>query len=136
MRKLALVLAGVLLVGACSFGRDTKAAEQGVTAFHQAMNSGQYATIYDSSAMDMKSSVSRDDFIKFLGGLHDKLGSFRSGKTTSWNDNANTGGHYVTLGRGAQFDKGSGTEDFIFRMEGAKAVLAGYHVSSSALVTA
>jgi hypothetical protein len=133
MKKMVLVIASVLLASACSFGKDTSAAEQGVTAFHQQMDAGQYAAIYDSSASDMKTAISRDDFIKFLGGLHDKLGAFRSGKTTSWNDNAHTNGHYVALGREGRFEKGSGTEDFVFRMDGAKAVLAGYHVRSSLL---
>lgn len=135
MKKRAFVLAGALIASGCSFGKDTSAAEQRVTAFHRQMDAGQYAAIYDASAADMKTSISRDDFIKFLGGLHGKLGAFRSGKTTSWNDNANTGGHYVSLGRAAQFEKGSGTEDFVFRMNGSKADLAGYHVSSNLLVT-
>jgi hypothetical protein len=80
-------------------------------------------------------SVSRDDFVKLLGAMHTKLGPFRSGQTTNWNDNASTNGHYVTLTRQAQFGRGPGTEEFVFRIDGDRAVLAGYHVNSNLLIT-
>ena len=79
-------------------------------------------------------SISRDEFVKFLGALHGKLGSFKSGKTTGWNVNVGTGGHMVTLTREAQFEKGPGTEQFVFRVQGERAVLAGYHVNSRLLI--
>jgi hypothetical protein len=135
MTKHFALAASFCLLGACSFGADTKAAEDGVTAFHKAMDAGEYAAIYDGSASEMKSSISREGFAQLLGGLHTKLGSFRSGKTTGWNDNANTSGHFVTLNRDAQFQRGPGTEEFVFRIEKGKAVLAGYHVNSNLLVT-
>lgn len=130
-----MLLVALLCLGGCSFGADTKAAEDGVVAFHRAMDSGQYAAIYDGSAADLKSTVSRDDFIKLLGGIHAKLGAFQSGKTTGWNDNVNTGGHYMSLTREAHFERGPGTEEFVFRIENSRPVLAGYHVNSNALVT-
>jgi hypothetical protein len=134
MKRLVILLAGLALLG-CSPAADTKAAEDGVTAFHRMMDAGQYAAIYDASAPDMKSAISRVDFVKLLTALHAKLGSFNFGKTTNWNDNANTGGHHVTLTREAQFERGPGTEEFVFRIENGHAVLAGYHVNSNVLVT-
>src|SRR5688572_13660523 len=126
-RWLLSIFAALALAG-CSAATDTKAAEGGVAMFHQAMDAGKYGAIYDSSAEEMKSSISRDEFVKFLGALHGKLGSFKSGKTTGWNVNVGTGGHMVTLTREAQFEKGPGTEQFVFRVQGERAVLAGYHV--------
>jgi hypothetical protein len=41
----------------------------------------------------------------------------------------------VTLNREAQFERGPGSEEFVFRIEKGNAVLAGYHVNSNALVT-
>jgi hypothetical protein len=133
--KSLFAFGGALLLSACSPVADTKAAEDGVTAFHRTMDAGQYAAIYDSSAPDMSSAISRGDFVKLLTGLHAKLGAFQSGKTTNWNDNATTNGHYVTLTRQAQFQRGPGTEEFVFRIENGRAVLAGYHVNSNVLVT-
>ena len=86
-----LCLAGAMLLSACNPAADTKAAESEVTAFHQAMEAGRYAEIYDSSSNDMKSAITRDDFIKLLTALHNKLGPFQSGSTTNWNDNSTTG---------------------------------------------
>ena len=124
-----------LALSACNPVADTKAADAGVVAFHQAMDAGRYAEIYDQSSTEMKSTTSRDDFIKLLGALHTKLGAFQSGATTNWNDNSTTGGHYVTLERSAKFARGPGTETFVFRMDGAEAKLAGYHVNSNVLIT-
>jgi hypothetical protein len=83
----------------------------------------------------MKSAISRQDFIKLLTGLNSKLGAFKSGKTLNWNVNVGTAGTYVTLNRDAQFERGPGTEEFVFRIEGDRAILAGYHVNSNVLVT-
>ena len=124
-----------LALCACNPAADTRAAEDGVVAFHRAMDRGQFAAIYQGSAPDMKSSASEDDLIKLFSALRTKLGNYKSGKTVSWNDNSNTSGHYVTLVREAEFEHGSGKEEFVFRIEGKRAVLAGYHISSNALIT-
>jgi len=120
---------------ACNPAADTKAADEGVTAFHQAMDAGRYGEIYDGSSADLKGTISRDNFVQLLGGLHDRLGSFQAGATTNWRDNSTTGGHFVVLDRSAKFERGPATENFIFRMNGSKAALAGYHVNSNLLVT-
>jgi hypothetical protein len=135
MKRWLLPIAVAMSLAGCSAPADTKAAETGITDFHREMDAGQYAPIYDASASDMKSSISRDDFVKFLSGLHGKLGPYRSGKTTGWNVNYGTGGHLVTLTHEAQFERGPGTEQFIFRVSDEKASLVGYHINSNLLVT-
>lgn len=135
MKRWLLPIAVAMSLAGCSASADTKTAETGVTDFHRAMDAGQYAPIYDASSGDMKSSISRDEFVKFLAGLHGKMGPYRSGKTTGWNVNYGTGGHMVTLTREAQFERGPGTEVFVFRVSGEKASLVGYHINSNLLVT-
>lgn len=130
-----IAVAAALTLADCNPAANTAAAEAGVTDFHSAMEAGRYAAIYDASAADMKSSISRDDFIKLLGGFHEKLGQYRSGKTIGWHDNVGTSGHYVALSREVQFAKGPGTEEFVFRIEKGRPVLAGYHINSNVLVT-
>ena len=134
MRGLVTIVAALSL-GACNAIADTKSAEQGVTAFHTAMDAGQYEPIYDASAADMKTDLTKPEFVQFLGGLHGKLGAYKSGKTVGWHDNVAPGGHYVTLNRQVEFERGPATEEFVFRIEKGKTLLAGYHVSSRALVT-
>ena len=124
-----------VLLASCSPSADTNAAEHGVAAFHQAMNSEQYAQIYDRSDSQMKQATSRDRFVKLITIFHNKLGLFRTGKTVGWNDNATASGRFVTLNREAQFERGPATEEFIFRVAGDQAVLVGYHVNSDLLIT-
>jgi hypothetical protein len=121
---LALSLAG------CSAGKDMTAAEQGVTALHQAFGSGKFGAVYDGSAAEMKNSISRDGFIRTFGGIYGRTGAYKSGKTTGWKVNYGTNGNMVALNRDAQFQNAKGTEEFVFRMRGGKAVLAGYHIKT------
>jgi hypothetical protein len=124
----AVVLASSL--AACSVGSDRTAAEQGVADVHKAFSAGQFATVYDASAPDMKTSISREDFVNMFGGIYARTGPYQSGKTTDWKANYNTDGSYVVLNHDAQFRNAKGQEEFVFRVKDGKAVLAGYHVKT------
>ena len=124
-----------LLCVSCSPVADTNAAKEGVAEFHRAMDAGQHGAIYDASGEDLKSAIARDDFVAMLEGLRSKFGPYKSGKTVGWHDNVGTAGHYVSLNHEAQFQAGPGNEEFVFRMEKGKPVLAGYHVKSNLLAT-
>ena len=108
---------------------DMKAAEDGVVAFHQAMNAEKYSVIYDSAAPEFKSSMARDDFEKLMSGWHSQLGDFRSGETFGWSDSdthINQPAH-LTLNREASFRRAAAMrEQFIFQIENGRAILAGY----------
>ena len=67
--------------------------------------------------------------------IHAKLGNFCFGRTVGWNDNVSTGGHFVTLRREAQFDRGAAQEEFVFNIVSGKTAMVGYHISSNALIT-
>jgi hypothetical protein len=106
-----------------------KAAETAVVAFHQAMNAGKYAAIYDSAAPELKSSITRDDFVTLMDGMHSKLGDFMSGETFGWSDSdthMNTPAH-LTLNREANFQRAAMREQFIFQIQNGRAILAGYN---------
>ena len=134
MRRL-LIVSAALSLSACNAVADTKAAEAGVVNFHQELNSGGFDQIYSSTGPEFKAVSTRDDFTKLLAAVHRKLGNFQSGRTGNWNDSASTGGHYATLQRTAQFERGPAQEEFVFKMEGQKAVLIGYHIASNTLIT-
>jgi len=130
MNKGFVAILGALALAGCNAVSDTKAAEQGVDALHQAFSAGQFATVYDGSAPEMKNSISRDAFVSTFGGVYGRTGAYKSGKTTGWKVNYGTGGNIVALNRDAQFQNARGTEEFVFRVQGGKAVLAGYHVKT------
>jgi hypothetical protein len=127
----ALVIAALaFMIAACSAGNDMTAAEQGVAATHKAFSSGQFATVYDGSSEEMKSSVTRDQFVKMFAPIYAKTGAYRSGKTVGWNVKYGTDGNYAVLNHEAQFEHGTGKEEFVFRLKDGKAILAGYHVKT------
>ena len=129
MRALWMALLALSLAS-CSAGKDTTAAEQGVAALHQAFATGQFGAVYDGSAPEMKNSISREGFVNTFGGIYGRTGPYKSGKTTGWKVNYGSDGNMVTLNRDAQFQNARGTEEFVFRMRGGKAVLAGYHIKT------
>jgi hypothetical protein len=134
MVRSCLVAILALLLCACTPSADTKAAEESVVAFHNALNAGQYDTTYASAEPEFKAAITQDEWVKLLTANHTKLGAFRSGKTVTWIDNASTSGHYITLQREAAFDHGAAQEEFVFKMKGEKAALVGYHITSNALI--
>ncbi|MEQ7873896.1 DUF3887 domain-containing protein [Sphingomonas sp. ASV193] len=134
MRK-ALLTASLLFVAACSPRADMAAGEKGVEAFHAALNAGKFDQIYASSDAEMKASTTTDAMRKLLDAIHRKLGNFESGKTVGWNDNSTTNGHFLTLNRNAQFERGTAKEQFVFRINGSHSTLAGYNINSNELIT-
>jgi hypothetical protein len=135
MKQLWIALALLPLVAGCNASADTKSAEEGVASFHQSLDGGRFDQIYTDTGAEFKSVTAREDFTKLLTAIHAKLGNFRRGKTVGWNDNVSTGGHFVTLRREAQFDRGAAQEEFVFNIASGKTAMVGYHISSNALIT-
>ena len=134
VRSFVLLFATSMLVS-CNMVADAKTAESGAASFHQALDGGQYGQIYDGSDQALKSVTTRADFVNLLKAIHDKLGAFKSGSTTGLNDNVNSSGHFLTLQENATFEKGPAVENFVFRLNGGRISLVGYHVSSRLLIT-
>jgi hypothetical protein len=134
VRKFVALLLGVGALASCSVGQDLPAANAAVGAFHQKLNAGDFAGIYDAASPDLKNLSSQADFTQLLSAVHRKLGNYQSGSAGSWNDNVNTTGHFISLTFSAKYERGSADESFVYRVDGAKLALAGYHVSSNALI--
>jgi hypothetical protein len=130
-------MAGVILLGAltgCSVGADTKLVEAEIASFHRQLDAGQFDAIYLDASSDMKRATTQAELVQLLSAIHRKLGAYSSGKSANWNDNVTTGGHFVTENYASQYARGSASENFVYRIEGQKAVLAGYHINSTALI--
>ena len=132
-RDLPALIVCVALAG-CSPGSDVPAAESAIAAFHADLDGGNFEKIYVGSDAELKAATSKELFGKILSGVHSKLGLFKNGKSVGWNDNASTGGHYVTINYEAAYQKGSAQENFVYRINGKQAALVGYHVNSEALL--
>ena len=127
MRRLFPIALAAALVGGCSAGRDTAAAQQAVVQFHQRLDAGQFDAIYDASGSELKAITSKPQFVALLAGIHGKLGAVKQTKQVGWNVNYNTGGGTITLTYQTQFGAGSSSEQFVYRT-GATPMLIGYHI--------
>ena len=139
MKKTALsiipALAFVLGATGCSgFFKSKEAAENGVAQFHSAYNDGQFGTIYTNSAALFKNASTEKDFLDLLGAVKRKLGTVVSTQNTNFRVQSYNLTTTVTLQQNTVFQQGTATELFSFQMSGTNAILAGYHISSTALI--
>jgi hypothetical protein len=132
-RLLIVVGLGLLLVG-CSSGQDIAAAERGAERFRELMSTKQFLQIYSESGEEFKKGVTEPDLTKFLTAIANKLGAAKNAQKTTWNINLHTSGTFVTLGYKTEFEKGTGNEQFIFRVKNGTAALVRYDINSPALI--
>jgi Protein of unknown function (DUF4019) len=132
LRTIALLL--ILVVASAGCAVDTSPAEQAVPKFHSMLDAGNFAQIYDSSAEDLKSLSSQHDFVAFLEGVHRKLGASASSERQGWRVDYRATGTFITLTYKTRYAVGEAQEQFVFRMKDNRALLAGYHINSNALI--
>jgi Protein of unknown function (DUF4019) len=134
VRAFVLSMMAACLLMSCSWRADTHLAEEGVEKFHQQLDAAEYAKVYDAGSKELRDSMARTDFIALLSAVHRKLGQIKSAERQGMAFNAGTSGTHVTLTYHTVFERGGGMEQFIFRMEDDRAVLAGYKIDSNALI--
>jgi len=139
VRRMALgVFLLSCLVGAlcgCGAKQEIQTAESAVGLFHEQLNAGNYAQIYDASDEAMKNAASQEKFVALLDAIHRKLGWVQSSNRQTFFLNYATSGKTVRLTYATQFDNDKAAEEFVFRVKGKEAHLLGYHINSDALVT-
>lgn len=133
MRKFFAAL--VLVLAGCSMSADTKLAQAAVVTFHEMLDAGQFEAIYDGAAADLKGVATKEKFVELLQAVHKKLGNTRASDMKGWNTNYSTSGSFVTLTYQTFYTDDEAKEQFVYRLLGDKALLAGYHVESNAFIT-
>lgn len=134
MRNVMLAVGLTYLIAACSMSADTQLADQEVPKFHASLNDGGFDALYDAGANELKTAATKQDFVKLLEAVHRKLGNVEKTEKTGWNVNYDTRGTFVTLTYTTNFTRGSGSEQFVYRLEKNRALLVGYHINSNALI--
>ena len=129
-----LLLAAVLLDG-CSSSRDVALAEAQIPRFRQQMEAQKFEEIYGEAAEHLKRATSQQDMVALLAAADRKLGPVKNTEKNGWNVNFHTSGTFVTLRFKTQFEHGGGDETFVYRISDDKALLAGCHINSNALIT-
>lgn len=134
MRKIFLTAAGLAILAACAPATDLPEGEAGIAAFHQKLNAGDFDGIYQATSPQFALNTSRDASEQLMAAIHRKLGAFQSGSSASWTESIATSGHRLTINYSAQYERGAAMESFVYRFDGGKARLSGYHISSNALI--
>lgn len=134
MNRLArylLPIAAVAMLGACDMKESFAKADSEVTQFHAHLDAGQYRTIWSQGGARLHGNTTQAAFERLLGAVHTKLGAVKASKQVGWNVNAGTGGSTVTVTMQTTFQKGAGTEQFVFEKDKNDVLLlADYSIQS------
>jgi len=137
MNRIARCLAPIVIVtmvAGCGVKEGFEAATAEVARFHAALDAGKSQQIWSEGDAQLRQSTSRDQFVKLLDAVHRKLGKVTSSKQVGWNANATTGGTFLTVTMETAFERGSGTEEFVFKKADQRVALAGYQITSQEMM--
>jgi hypothetical protein len=133
-RLCGLLVAAVLVAG-CSSGQELALAEAGIARFRELMAAQQFGQIYSEAADELKKATTEAELTRLLSAIDRKLGTVKGTEKNGWSVNYNASGTSVTLKLKTQFERGTGAESFVYRITGGKALLVGYHINSTELIT-
>lgn len=131
---LALILA--LLIWQCgsTLVQGRKLDDAAVRRFHEQLNAGDFEGIYHEADQAFKTDLGHDESIRFLQGIHKKLGLAGSEARLNIRVETNPGGTFLTTQYSTMFDAGSATEIFTWVKSAGTLKLDGYHIQSNALI--
>jgi hypothetical protein len=131
---LVLVAWGAWQCGS-GFRMASRLSEPAVQQFHQELDAGQYEAICGQAAEGFCGNGADGETVRFLKGVHEKLGNVGAVQRGMINVNANTGGTFVTIQYNTSFALGPAQETFTW-IKGANTLrLYRYSVQSNALFT-
>jgi hypothetical protein len=133
---LTLLMTCCVLSSCGSPGKNLQLAKDSVGMFHAQLDAEQYNSIYSTTDDKFHQITSQTDFVKLLQAIHNKLGTVQQSNLRhqgiAWYAGLGT---TVTLVYDTKFADGTGTEQFVWRINSGQASLYGYHINSNDLVT-
>jgi hypothetical protein len=104
--------------------------DDAVRQFHSQLDSGAYEDIIRDSDKAFQKSGSPEELLKFLTGVHSKLGTSQGFARTNVFVNASTSGTFIKVTYQSTFERGNAVETFTWRKESGGLTLVGYNVQS------
>lgn len=132
--RVILLFPLILLFAGCSTQQDVGVADLAVPRFHQMLDDGRFADIYGGASSELTSSSTEQDFVALLAAVHRKLGNSAHAEKVSWSVSYLGSGTFVNLFYKTGYAGGEASEQFVFRIDGKVAKLAGYHINAPALI--
>jgi hypothetical protein len=109
--------------------------DDAVRHFHSQLDSEAYGDILGESDEAFQNSGNRDEIIKFLTGVHSKLGLSRGFTRTNIFVNATTSGTFIRVTYESTFDQGGAVETFTWRKAAGGLKLVSYQITSNIFIT-
>jgi hypothetical protein len=133
----AIALLLCYLMWQCGSGMSAGArlSDDGVRHFHSQLDSEAYADILSESDEAFQNSDNREELIKFLTGVHSKLGPSRGFTRTNTFVNATTSGTFIRVTYKSTFDQGNAVEAFTWKKGAGALKLVRYNINSNIFVT-
>ncbi|KQM18817.1 DUF4019 domain-containing protein [Novosphingobium sp. Leaf2] len=129
--RTVLVVLAASALAACNVQESIRNADAEVAQFHRSLDAGSWGAVWDSSDPALRQATPRAQWVKLLEAVHRKLGNVKSTKQVGWNANTSTNGSFVTVTTETVFERGKGTEQFVFHKgEADKLALVGYSIQS------
>jgi len=122
-----------MLLCGCSVHQDHTLAQQAVSRFHAQLNREQFTRICDEASDDLGTRVKRNDILHLLRVVRTHLGQLDSTRQINWTVNYGLHDRRVTLVYRSQFDAGTATEQFVYRIRNDAARLVSYTIHSRLL---
>ncbi|SRR5579864_3068663 len=135
-RRTVLVVLSILavLVILLNLGKGIYQSYRWATAaverFHWQLDQESYDAIYEEASYDFRRSGKREDEIKFLQMVHQKMGRFTKMSPAGFHVNWRNGYVYVDQVFQTTFANGEAQESFIWVIGGNRVWLYGYHINS------
>jgi hypothetical protein len=132
--RVVAVVALAALALACGMVEGKEKAEHAVVEFHAKFNASEFGEIYQASSVEFQKGSSKDDYLKFIGAVHRKLGDVTASKPAGWRVNVMNGTTYVLLGYESTYERGTAQESFTYKVSGESVQLVNYNVNSKDLI--
>jgi opacity protein-like surface antigen len=132
--RICLLLIAVVPAAGCSSRQNINAAKSEVSHFREQLADHKFAELYAETSNALKKSTTEEQFVQLLAAIDRKLGAVKNAEENGWKIDYNTSGTTVTLDFKTSFERGDATESFVYRIEGGKPLLVGYHINSNAML--
>lgn len=128
-KQLAAALIALLLA-ACNPMAQLDGAEEQITRYHATYNSGDTRALYGLTSEEFRGATTLEQMEGLVALVSERMGPVQSTERASFNLNSDNGLTVSTIVMTTQFEKGEGTETYVFHGTGEDLRLVSWHVDS------
>ena len=131
--RMPLALAAALLLAACNPGAQVADAKVEIEALQALYNKGDAKGFYVAGGDTLHKAAPREQLEGMMALIDARLGRIRSSKQTGFKTAFKNGATFTTITMQTSFERGEGTETYLFEGSGKDMKLAGWNVNSPLL---